>query len=204
MRSNNKQTGFTLLELMVAVVVFSIMAVMAHGGLKNVIDNSESSRDAIERLQVVQTAISSMSRDLSQIFPRDIVDSFGTPKKYLLADNQSELLVEFTRSGRRNPAGLTRSSLQRVAYRVEEEKLYRVMWRQLDQAQGEEPLQSELLDDVRSLDFRFMDDTGKWNDTWPPLGSGLPGVASPALRAVEFSLELKDWGKIIRLFEVLE
>ncbi|MHB8746444.1 MAG: PulJ/GspJ family protein, partial [Gammaproteobacteria bacterium] len=33
------QRGFTLLELLVAVGVFAVMAVMAYGGLKSVLDS---------------------------------------------------------------------------------------------------------------------------------------------------------------------
>ena len=199
---SDRQRGFTLLELLVSMTVFAIMSVMAYGGLKNVIDNSEATRDAMQRLEQVQKTVSAISRDLSQIYPRDIINTFGDPKQYLIADDESELIVEFTRSGRRNPAGLPRSSLQRVAYRTEDNKLYRVVWTSLDQAQGEDPLQAALIDEVESLELRYRDDSGKWHDEWPPLAvSATP--ATPKLVTIEFVLELTDWGKINRVFEVL-
>ncbi len=200
-RPSASTKGFTLLELLVAIVVFSTMAVMAYGGLQNVIDNSQGSRAAVERLKQVQITVTTLSRDLMQIYERDIINAFGVTEPYLVSDTQSEQLVEFTRSGRRNPAGLPRSSLQRVAYRLDDNKLYRLHWIQIDQALGEEPIENELIADIDSMEFRFMDGDGEWSDSWPPLTATASG-APATLRAIEYSLELKDWGRINRLYEV--
>ncbi len=49
----NKQQGFTLLELLIASIIFAVMAVMAYGGLSNVMDNSEASKRALLRLKQI-------------------------------------------------------------------------------------------------------------------------------------------------------
>ncbi|MCK4676195.1 MAG: prepilin-type N-terminal cleavage/methylation domain-containing protein, partial [Gammaproteobacteria bacterium] len=59
------QRGFTLLELLIASIIFAIMAVMAYGGLANVLDNSKSSQLALKRLQQIQQSISVLNRDFS-------------------------------------------------------------------------------------------------------------------------------------------
>ena len=59
-----------------------------------------------------------------------------------------------------------------------------------------------LLDKVRSVGFRFMDQNQSWHDQWPPLGYSGPDAARLRPIAVEFTIELEDWGKIVRLLEV--
>ena len=40
-RISSKNKGFTLLELLVAMVIFSLMSLMAYGGLSNVITGND-------------------------------------------------------------------------------------------------------------------------------------------------------------------
>ena len=77
---HHKNDGFTLLELLVAITIFAIMSVMAYGGLSNVIDNSESSKRSLLRLQEIQQAMINIERDFSQITDRGIRDELGTPQ----------------------------------------------------------------------------------------------------------------------------
>ena len=50
--SNEK--GFTLLELLVAMVIFSLMSVMAYGGLSNVITGNEVILQQEQQLKEIQ------------------------------------------------------------------------------------------------------------------------------------------------------
>ncbi len=72
-----KQQGFTLLELLIASIIFALMAVMAYGGLANVMDSSEISKTALQRLKQLQQTVSILDRDLSQIVRRPIRDEYG-------------------------------------------------------------------------------------------------------------------------------
>ena len=89
-----KQQGFTLLELLIASIIFAIMAVMAYGGLDNVIRNSESSQQALKRLQQIQQSVSVLNRDFSQIVPRSIRDEFGNLQPYLSAGSNIDLTMK--------------------------------------------------------------------------------------------------------------
>lgn len=200
---HTKQVGFTLLELLISSIIFAIMAIMAYGGLDNVIDNSKSSKQALKRLQQVQQSIAVLDRDFSQIIQRPIRDEFGVTQPYLFAGKNIDDLVEFTRGGRVNPANMLRSSLLRVAYRFTDNSLVRVQWQQLDRAQGIEPRKTTLIEDVEKVTIRFLDKKGEWRARWPPLnaastGSSNPNTIRPA--AIEIVLQLNDWGDIRRLY----
>ncbi len=198
-----RRGGFTLLELLVAVAVFAILSAMAYGGLRNVLDNSQQTESAMQRLQQVQLAMLNISRDLTQIAQRGIRDEYGNPANYILSGQGGDVFIEFTRGGRRNPAELLRSHLQRVAYKLEENTLSRLHWPQLDRTQEMQPYESVLLEDVENASIRFLDSNNEWHGEWPPLNaSGAPGAETIALAAIEFSLELQDWGELVRLFKV--
>lgn len=62
-----------------------------------------------------------------------------------------------------------------------------------------------LLDQVKSVRFRYMDSTRNWLDRWPANGaSGTAPLRELRGRpiAVEITLELEDWGSLTRLIEV--
>ncbi len=200
--SASTQQGFTLLELLIASIIFAIMAIMAYGGLANVMENSKSSEIALKRLQQVQQSISVISRDFSQLVPRAIRDEYGNIQPAFIAGTNIDNLVEFTRGGRVNPANLLRSTLLRVAYQFDDEKLVRLQWPQLDRAPGIKVKKTTLIDNLDDVTIRFLDQKNKWHEQWPPLNAttGTNGGNSAELIAIEIILKLNDWGEIRRLY----
>jgi len=114
----------------------------------------------------------------------------------------SEQIAELTHSGWSNPAGVPRSTLQRVSYRLEDKKLMREYWVVLDRTLTGEPQSAELVDRVKTVGFRFMDGNRSWHEQWPPLGYSAPDMGQLRPIAVEITLELEDWGEIKRIVEV--
>jgi general secretion pathway protein J len=203
-RLNNRffSKGFTLLELLIAIAVFAVMSAMAYGGLSNVILISTHSEAALERMQVIQHTMTVITRDLTQISPRGIRDEFGNAQPYLTTSN-FDFLLEFTRSGRRNPAQLKRSNLLRVAYKYQDNILTRLYWPQLDRVQGIDPYETALLDAVTNVELRYLDASNEWKTEWPPSGTSSGSTAPPGPPvAIEFKIELEDWGEITRIFRV--
>jgi general secretion pathway protein J len=197
-----KQQGFTLLELLISSIIFAIMAIMAYGGLDNVMSNSESAQQELKRLQQIQQSVSVLNRDFSQIVPRPVRDEFGNPQPYLTAGNNIDSLIELSRGGRVNPANLLRSSLLRVAYQFDDEKLVRLQWPQMDRAQEAEAKKTVLLDNLEQVTIRFLDQNAEWQEQWPPLNAtSVAGSDNPTeLVGIEIVLQLKDWGEIRRLY----
>ena len=201
--SRQNRGGFTLLELLVAVAIFAVLSAMAYGGLRNVIDNSQQTETAMQRLQQVQLAILKISRDLTQLSARSIRDEYGNFRNSILTVQGDDIFIEFTRGGRRNPAELLRSHLQRVAYKIEENTLSRLHWPHLDRTQEMLPYESVLLEGVESASVRFLDNNNEWHDEWPPLSAtGQTDGGTTVLSAIEFTVVLQDWGELVRLFMV--
>ena len=113
-------------------------------------------------------------------------------------------IVTLTRAGWANPAGIQRSALQRVTYILENGTLRRENWPVLDAVMTTTTVRRELLDKVKSVTVRYMDVSFNWRDQWPPQALAGDPTANLRLRpiAVEVTLELEDWGTIVRVIEV--
>jgi general secretion pathway protein J len=126
-------------------------------------------------------------------------DEDATDESDTTPDDGGPDLVAFTRAGWANPAGIQRPTLERVSYRFAKGILRRMHWAVLDSTEGSQPVRRDLLTHVKSVTFRFMNDSRQWVDHWPATGSN-------ALRsrpfAVQITLELEDWGEIVRIVEV--
>jgi general secretion pathway protein J len=189
------------LELLVALSIFALVAVTAYGGLAAVLNSDETLDEHSRALSELQLAMQMLQRDLMQITDRPIRDEYGDTEQALVAGGAPDVLISLTRSGWANPTGRVRSSLARVVYGLDGDRLVRAVWPQLDRVAGMEPLRAELLSAVQTVDLRFLDADGRWQDTWPPLGTG-QGTPPPVPRALELVITHERWGRIRRLIRL--
>jgi len=196
--------GFTLLELLVAMAIFAIVGMMALTGYTQLQQQSEYVDQRLERVREVQRAVQTLVQDLEQLEPRPIREPVGDQRiPAVLSGDSVDYGLQLTRAGWSNTAGLPRATLQRVGYRVDQDGLWRDHWPVLDRTQATVPVQVKLLTGVRSVKFRFMNQTREWVLRWPvsgPTPSADGDRSRPA--AVEFVIDLEDWGEIRRVVEV--
>ncbi len=193
-----REKGFTLLEIIIAVGIFAVISALAYGGLNTVLRSAQKTEAAADELQQLQLAMSIIQQDLSQITDRPVRNEFGEREGAVVSPGSFGRLITFTRRGWKNPAERPRSTLQRVAYLLEDGKLIREYWPQLDAAPGVETVKYPLLENVAEVRFRFLDEQKKWRNEWPPL-SATKKILSPP-RAVEITIVSEQWGSIPRLF----
>jgi general secretion pathway protein J len=192
--------GFTLLEVLIAVAIFAVVGVMAYGGLQAVLTQQVIARENADRFREIQFAVQQLSRDFYQIQPRPVREELGDGERgAVLADARNRYPIEFTRGGWSNPLGQPRAAVQRVAYELDDDRLLRLHWFVPDRTLAEEPIEREILTGVREFRMRFFS-AGDWGEEWPPGLSGLDPAIVPT--AIEFIIELEDWGEIRRLIEV--
>lgn len=195
--------GFTLVELLVAIAIFVIVGTLAMGGYNELVKQSNIVETNNARSRAVQAAVQRMAQDFATLEPRPVREPLGDSfQPALRADERTEHLVDLTHSGWSNPAGVPRSTLQRVTYRLEEDRLRRDYWYVLDRTLSAEPASTVLLDRVTEVKLRYMDANRRWHQQWPPNGYSAPDMLRVRPIAVEITLELEDWGTITRLVEV--
>jgi len=204
--SPSRRPGFTLIELMVAMAIFALVALMAYAGLSQVINARIASESSLDRLTTVQFAFRQIAMDLEQLHPRPVREEFGDSQlPAVIADLRRLNQLELTRAGWRNPLGTPRSTLQRVAYRLEDGKLIRSHWYVLDRLQMNKPVEFTLLEDIEEFELRFMKSDGDWLNSWPDPDVSPAQQLEMRPRAIEISVQFSDekYGTVRRLFEVL-
>ncbi len=198
-----RTAAFTLIELMVAMAIFAVLSALAYGVLNQTLLNSEILSDRMDRLRAIQKTVRLISDDFMQLVPRPVRADFGEGFSAALTTNlQSVYAIELTRGGWSNLIVLPRGTLQRAAYRLEENELIRYHWNVLDRTLSNEPSAVALIDEVDSIVFRFLQTNGEWTDTWPPANSPGPTGFKLRPRAVEMVLTLQGEGELRRLIEV--
>ena len=209
-----RQRGFTLLELMIAILLFSMVSAAAYKLFTSVSRAQQVTDGILDRLDAIQRAEVIIEKDMFQIVPRSIRNEFGDRIAALQAPGVDGETLEFTRSGWRNPLDRPRSNLQRVAYSVEGGQLIRYFWPALDRPQDPLQYRQVVLNNVRSFRVRFMDEKKQWRSSWPPSKSRLnpmqlgvggvgqnPKTSIPA--AAEVTLVHEDFGSMLSVFPLI-
>ncbi len=191
-----RQSAFTLLEILVALLVFAIVGLISSQLMSQTIRSNEVLKGHGERLADIHLAMQIMQRDFMQITPRAIRDLYGDPLPHLMVG--ADGAIEFSRVGWRNPLGLPRAEVQRVAYLLRDEKLVRGYWPVLDRAQDSEAHHQDLLTEVRQIEFYIVDNAGNEYTFWP--SPGLPPTIFPV--AVLMRIDFEPYGVVERLWEL--
>jgi len=191
-----RSRGFTLLEVLIAMAIFAMIAVAATAMFSQMQDSEVISREQGAELHQLQRAMAAMERDFMQIVSRQVRLNEEAPVNQSLRASagfldSDAMGIAFIRTGWRNPqARLPRSELQGVGYRLREEKLERLATLYPDPSSQSEPRAVVLLAGVEDLTFKFFHN-GRWQEQWQ--GDGLP-------QAVQVTLKTKRFGTIVRAF----
>jgi general secretion pathway protein J len=192
--------GFTLLEMLIALAIFSLLAVMSYSGLSAVLEQQFRTETEADHLAGLQKAYLIMQRDIEQVVTRPVRDEYGEELAPLVGD----LTLEFTRAGWSNPLGHPRSTLQRVAWSYEDRQLRRYVWQVLDRAQDSQPVDQLLMENIEYMQIRYLLAADEWKEQWPELIENPDPNAVPAVLpgAVEVTIEHEHYGPLVWLFQL--
>ncbi len=192
--------GFTLIELLVAMFILAVMGTAGFTMLSQINNSRVRIEAQSSRMTELQRTFYWLAEDMTQVIDRPIRSAVDSLEPGYVFNLQGESLFEFSRTGWSNPAAdvsPARSTLQRVAYVLEDDRLLRQYWYHMDTLEETPTKRRQLLTGVDNLTLRFLDTRGEWQDSWPPLDTEeAPGMP----RAVEFNLELNDMGSVTRVF----
>lgn len=194
-RCSHLRGGFTLVELLVALVILSLLAMMSWRGLDAVLDTRSHVLAETRKWQAVSAFCLRLERDLAMAAPRSSRNGGGHAPAWLgRPQGQAGPRLEISRFA--SPGGP--DSPRRIAYQLNDRQQVELwLWSGLDVAPGEQPARHPVLGDVRALEFDYLDERLEWMPAWPA------SPASPVMpRAVRLQLVLGTGERIVRVFAV--
>lgn len=218
----DEQSGFTLLEVILSLFIFSLIATSTLFALRiglSAGDQLERSDRELRQLQITRLLI---KEDLAQLLARPVRDEFGNqnPAAFVggtIANNSNfndeiRYLMRFTRGGWSNPDFEDpRPSVQYIEYLIRDDQLIRRARPFLDNAREQPFIERLLLDDVETVDLDFLTSYARgdpqWIETWP-----IPNVTNPTIsegaaalnvpRVVRLTMQSRRYGELSQLFWV--
>ena len=191
--SADAERGFTLIEMMIALLIFALLAA---GGVSLLSFGVRAQAVAGKKLDDV-AALSRLDgilvADLAQAVPRQTRDEGGSLRPAFEGGN-GQTLLRLVRGGWDNVDGAPRANVQKVAYVLSEEgAIQRIAYPMLDGAAPLPP--ATMLTNVAAVSLRYRL-AGAWADNW----RGRPEAPLPD--AVEMTITRADGTVFRELFLV--
>jgi len=202
MRKRN--SGFTLIEILVAVAIFGFLSVGAYTVLDAGMRSKEQTQVRLKRLQHLQRMMHQFEQDILLLSNRQVRNEFGDKQPLFRAQggNGDNAILEFTRTNWRNPLQLPRSTLQHLIYTFKDGKLIRSHSIFLDQSTNSPKVDRLLIDQVDHLKVEFLNQDNQWLSDWANLGFIAAADDSDKTdilpKAVRLTVELEPFGEIER------
>lgn len=190
-----RQRGFTLLELMVAMAIFAMLAVAGWQVFDGVNRARERAQRHADNLAVLQYAYLQIQQDMAQIIPYQAPNTQdtgtassdingntnnnaqdNTPEPFMSLDGEH---ISFVRFADPDPRYQSSTSIQRIEYIFAEERLIRRQYTSLEGGRDSVSLDSVLLDGVTA---------GGWQAYLPELSTKFPSEEINSSRDTNIAL----------------
>jgi general secretion pathway protein J len=183
--------GFTLMEVLVAMVLLSLFAVVAYRALDAVLNVQRHATARMDDLKELAAAFAVMASDLSNTAARFDPQNPGANQFNTLLGQDGAMQLDFVRL---LPDDADQG-LQRTGYRCTAATLSRLVWPDMNDPAGA-PKEFTLLSGLRSCAFRYLNAEGQWLSGWHAEAAGM------FPRAVELAIAEADGTPIRRVLGV--
>ena len=212
MTGRRAQKGLTLPEVLIALLVFSMIASASVYALRLGVDSRDQLDAADRALKNLQIARILIKEDLAQIVQRPVRDEFGVSLPNVFTGGQAvfggrveddeTVLFSFVRNGWINPGSLSpRSALQYVEYVFRDGAVVRRSRAYLDEASNGDETERTVFEGLTDARAEFLNGELRgelvWVEAWPASGGAL-AVRPP--RAVALTIEEESLAPLRQLF----
>lgn len=185
--------GFTLIELMAALVVLSLLALMSYRGLGAVLDARSHVSAETAKWRRIAAFSARFEQDVRLAAPRPVRSASGVTPAWLgRAGSAPGIRLEFSRFA--SAEGI--DAPRRVAYGLNEKQEVELwLWPGLDRAGDAQPVRYPVLAGVAGIELHYLNADLVWVDAWPgsPRDTAIP-------RAVRLRILPVAGGEIVRIF----
>ena len=204
------KTGFTLVEVLVAIVIMALIAVVTGQIFHSATRSSESTEAALKRLAAVDRIWVLLENDVRNAIPQTVLPIYGDPIPAVFVEESDDYWLTIMRAGLANPLHQPRTEIVRVGYRLEDGAVWRDTWYDPRKTDQEDTLQRKIMEGVEDLIIRVLPPpptasslaAGPWYMRWPNPNAGAVSPATLPL-AIEITIEHEEFGEIKRLFSFI-
>ena len=197
MRKHRSQ-GFTLVELLIAIVLFSILSLGSYQVLNSVINSHRKLSSHNEKFDALRRTINMLTRDLQQARSRTVSNSYGDQEGALILESSDQSRLVLSTAGWANPLLAPRGTVSRVEFFVDDDVLIKRRWLVLDVVDEDSYFDMPLLKNVSEFQIRALDPESRWISYWPT--NDMPATQLP--QALEIELVIAELGRIKRVLEL--
>jgi general secretion pathway protein J len=188
-----KTRGFTLVEALLALAIFGVIAVLSYRATAAMSEGEASLSAEAQRWRTLESLFTRFEADIRQAIPRGARAGAQREAAWMGTSFDGHAALAFTRSGSEfviEPG----ASGQRLGYRLNGSTLELAYWPAIDHDEISKPTIYPLVAGVTGFDLQYLTRSGAWRDRWPLLGEeDLP-------RAVKLALTFDDGTRVDRLF----
>ena len=187
-----RPTGFTLIELMIALAILGLVAVFGYRALASLTDSEAQLSAVAQHWKALDTLFARLEADMREALPRDVRTGSGTEPAWLGdVDDSGNAQLRFSRAGPEfspEPG----SAGQRIGYRLRDGAIEVLYWPRLDQPATVAPQPYSLAGGIAAFRVGYLDSVGGWRARWPALGE------APIPRAIHVAITLANGEQIER------
>jgi general secretion pathway protein J len=175
-RTQSRQTGFTLIEVLLALAIFGVISVLAYRATATLTAGEAELSAEAQRWRTLEGLFARLESDVRQAVPRASRAGSRIEPAWLgmPADSGGNAALVFTRAGVElaDDPGVAG---QRIGYRLRGHAVEIAYWPRLDNASDAAPAVYALADGITKFHIEYLSQGGGWRDRWPLEGeSDLP------------------------------
>jgi general secretion pathway protein J len=191
--ASRRVRGFTLVEALLALAIFGVIAVLSYRATASMSDGEAQLSAEAKRWRTLESLFTRFEADLRQAIPRSARVGPQREPAWVGTTFEGHAALAFTRAGSEfaiEPG----ASGQRLGYRLSGTTLELAYWPAIDHEATAKPAIYPLVSGVTAFELAYLTRAGDWRARWPLLGEDdLP-------RAVKLTLAFEDGTRIDRLF----
>ncbi len=190
-----KQEGFTLLELLIALFIFALLGAAATFSLRIIMQQQGALAERQQWLETWQQLDFWLRQDLHHAVMRPVRDEFGDTKAALEINLNANHILSLTRQGIANPLDEQRSQLARVEYVIEKgELIRRIRWR-TDYTRQTPLMEMKLAQYVERIQVEVMNKEDEWQAYWQPTNNEGQRLLEKLPLAVRVTIDYQAEGR---------
>jgi general secretion pathway protein J len=182
----NKKSGFTLIELMVAILIFAVISIISYRTLASLVATKQIVTTTQDKWSGFGNAVSWLTTSWNRSIPLVIRDENGNIIPAVIGKDKLngafDAQLEMTLSGYIGDPIYGSTPPKRLGFRFDSGKLFLVTWPVLNRVITTQPQLDLLMDNVASFQQSFLYPDKQWRDDWPATGAAQQNLMPQGLR----------------------